>query len=74
MLTVDVAVCIADVDFSEFHQQVNASTVGGPQFRVTLLAIMDIAGKDGATLAVSLALQSLKKGAVLGRHIFPHFL
>lgn len=28
MLTVDVAVGIADVDFSEFHQQANARTVG----------------------------------------------
>ena len=56
MLAVDVAVGVADMDFPELRQQANASTVGRPQFRVTLPAIMEIAGKDSAPLAVSLAL------------------
>ncbi len=63
MLAMDVAVCVADVDFPELGQKVNTGTIGGPQFGMALFAIMDIAGQ-----------QILKKSAVTGRHVLPHFL
>jgi hypothetical protein len=42
MLAIDVAVGVADVDFPELGQEVNTGTVGGPQFRVLLLPVMNI--------------------------------
>ena len=42
MLAMDVTVGVADVDFSELGQKVNTGTVGGLQFRVPLLPVMNI--------------------------------
>lgn len=42
MLAVDVAVGVADVDLPELCQQVDASTVGGPEFGMVLFVVMDI--------------------------------
>jgi len=42
MLAMDVAVCVADVDFPELGQKVDTGTVGGPQFGVPLLPVMSI--------------------------------
>lgn len=56
MLAEDVAVGVADMDFSELGQQVDASAVSGPQFGMMLFAVLDIAGKEGAPFVVGRAL------------------
>jgi len=74
VLAMDVAVGIADVDLTELCQQVDAHTVGGPQFGAALLAIANIGGKEGAPVVIGPALQGMKKCSVAGRHVLPHFL
>ena len=74
MLTVNVAVGVADVDLAKLCEEIDAGDIGSPEIGVAEFPIADIAGEQRAADIISGFLQSLYERPVARRHVVAHFL
>ena len=74
VLAVDVTVGIADVDLTKCGKEVNAGTIGSPEFGGAEFSVTNIAGEQWAATIISGCLQGLQECTVAWRHIVAHFL